>query len=497
MSSFSGNSSGRAPSSAASFDSYKFDFGLAGSTRGSAARPLKDQKPSPYVASSAPSAKPAAPAWSHQPSRPSWTPAAPAPSGASGVSRSGNLSSTPASMVGDIFGKSWVSAAPSSAKSGLAIPKSDPNLFSDLVGSALGQGRGGSGNVPLKSAAPKNTFSMGNLSDSLPRSTNPTTSAAAAANSTQMRSSSLGSADDLGNFPFFNQPGPKIGTPMGSGGQPMKSTAGVPPTNAKRDPFGSLVDFGSKPTAKAPMSSANSSNMSGASAGADDFSFGSFQNANSTKKSDIGISGASFSSPPPPQQPTPPKADTDPLDMFFSSSAAAAPAAGVASEASGSQQFSEMNDWDLGSEFGGHDTGGSTMELEGLPPPPSGVTAPAAKTKGLDNYKQGQFADAIKWLSWAVVLLEKSGDNDSMAEVLSCRASCYKEVGEYKKAVADCSKVLEKDTTNVLMLVQRALLYESMEKYKLGAEDLRMVLKIDPGNRLARSTIHRLNKFAD
>ncbi|KAJ8471945.1 hypothetical protein OPV22_026288 [Ensete ventricosum] len=494
MSSFSGNNSRRAPASAASFDSYQFDFGLAGSARGSAARPLKDQKSSPYVASSAPSSKPAAPAWSHQPSRPSWNPAAPspAPSGASGISRSGNISSAPASMVGDIFGKSWVSAAPSSTKSGLAIPKSDPNLFSDLVGSALGQGRGGSSNVPLK-----NTFSVGNLSDSLLRSTNPTTSAAAAANSTPMRSSSLGSSDNLGNFSFFNQSGPKIGTPMGSGGQPMKSTAGVPPTNAKRDPFGSLVDFGSKPVAKAPMSSANSSNMSGASAGADYFSFGAFKNATSTKESDIGIGGASFSSPPPPEQPTPPKADTDPLDMFFSSSAAAPPAAGVASEASGSQQFSEMNDWDLGSEFGGHDTGGPTVELEGLPPPPSGVTAPAAKTKGLDNYKQGQFADAIKWLSWAVVLLEKSGDNDSMAEVLSCRASCYKEVGEYKKAVADCSKVLEKDTTNVSMLVQRALLYESMEKYKLGAEDLRMVLKIDPGNRLARSTIHRLNKFAD
>lgn len=71
------------------------------------------------------------------------------------------------------------------------------------------------------------------------------------------------------------------------------------------------------------------------------------------------------------------------------------------------------------------------MELEGLPPPPSGVTASAAKFKGQDNYKQGQFADAIKWLSWAVVLLEKSRDSNSMW-------ACYKEVGKYKKAVADC-----------------------------------------------------------
>lgn len=57
--------------------------------------------------------------------------------------------------------------------------------------------------------------------------------------------------------------------------------------------------------------------------------------------------------------------------------------------------------------------------------------------------------------------------------------------------------MLEQDKDNVSVLIQRALLYESNEKYRLGAEDLRMVLKIDPGNRLARSTIHRLQKMAD
>lgn len=57
-------------------------------------------------------------------------------------------------------------------------------------------------------------------------------------------------------------------------------------------------------------------------------------------------------------------------------------------------------------------------------------------------------------------------------------------------------QVLEQDGTNVSVLVQRALLYESMEKYKLGAEDLRTVMKIDPGNRVARSTVHRLTKMA-
>lgn len=58
-------------------------------------------------------------------------------------------------------------------------------------------------------------------------------------------------------------------------------------------------------------------------------------------------------------------------------------------------------------------------------------------------------------------------------------------------------QVLENNETNVSVLVQRALLYESMEKYRLGAEDLRTVLKIDPSNRVARSTVHRLAKMAE
>ncbi|KAJ1395331.1 Tetratricopeptide-like helical domain superfamily [Sesbania bispinosa] len=68
---------------------------------------------------------------------------------------------------------------------------------------------------------------------------------------------------------------------------------------------------------------------------------------------------------------------------------------------------------------------------------------------------------------------------------------------KYLILILDVVQILEDDEANVSVLVQRALLYESMEKYRLGAEDLRTVLKIDPSNRIARSTIHRLNKMAD
>lgn len=194
----------------------------------------------------------------------------------------------------------------------------------------------------------------------------------------------------------------------------------------------SLMDFGSKPASKS-----NTPPPVRASSPDSDYSFGAFQNASSAKAD-------SFYAPPPTHQPAPApapapaKSGPDPLDILFSSSSNPS---GASPEATGS--FPEANDWDLGAEFAAHDDGGTTTELEGLPPPPSGVSASAAKVKGMDNYKQGQYADAIKWLTWAVVLLEKSSDSVSITEVLSCRASSYKEVGEYKKAISDCSKVLE------------------------------------------------------
>lgn len=390
-------------------------------------------------------------------------------------------------MVGDIFGKTWSSStATSSSSPSLGLPKSNnPDLFGDLVGSALNQGKNnssGSSNVPLKSV--KNSYSMGSLNESLPNNDSGNGSVKnshSAENFGNIGGGNGSSFNAFGDFSNIGQTGKSIG-----GNKPMNSMSGIG-SNAKKDPFGSLMDFGVKKfsTASDSMSSQNvkvenftktsgTSSSFGANLNAmpaqnpqknDDFApFGDFTTA---KKSDA--------------------KDSDPLDAFFGSS-------NNASNSSSNQQFGEMNDWEV--EFGSGDHNEATTELEGLPPPPSGVTSSVAKSKGMDNYKQGQFADAIKWLSWAVVLMEKNGGKGESDEVLTCRASCYKEVGEYKKAVADCTKVLEHDSTNVPVLVQRALLYESTEKYRLGADDLRTVLKIDPTNRVAKSTIHRLNKMA-
>ncbi|CAO2821986.1 unnamed protein product [Amaranthus hypochondriacus] len=498
--------------SGTSLNNFDFDLGI-GSNR---SKSLNDQKKNSnsysYVSSQS------KPATTWQPGKPSWT-HQPAPS-STGLTRS-ELGG-PTSMVGDIFGKSWNSSAPASAtgqSANVGVVNKNPNLFGDLVSSALGQNKTSS-NAPLKSASPvKSSFSMGGMADSLPKTNG--------SNVARNGSAGLGSSQSFGAFGgatnnstggFGNNTMHKsssmggIATGSGTGsGTSMRGIGGGVGVGMKtnKDPFGSLVDFSSKPMNGGGGGgngsySGNPSSKGTTSTSTEDFAFGDFQNASKSNTSTFpsGNSsswGSDFSSVPTMDsfataKPAPVQSTGgDPFDVFFTPSTTASSAGAVASD---SVEVGG-DDWGFDSGFGGDNNGGNTTELEGLPPPPAGVSASSAKTKGLDNYKQGQFADAIKWLSWAVVLLEKAGETASTTEVLTCRASCYKEVGEYKKAVADCTKILDSDEKNVSVLVQRALLYESMEKYRLGAEDLRTVMKFDPGNRVARSTIHRLNKMAD
>lgn len=487
-------------------NAFDFDLGL----NSNRSKPLKDQKnkPSPYTSSFSSTQPKPDPTTFWQPNKPSWT-HQPAPSQASNP---GSLAG-PTSMVGDITGRSWASSAPPVSSNGIGIVNKSPNLFSDLLGSNLGQNKSNS-NVPLKSAAPvsanKSAYSMGGMANSLPKTSN------------------SGSQQNIGGY----------GTTVNSnrnqnlGGQSMKSSIGGG-ISANKDPFGSLVDFSAKPAGggmktgikandkgkpgdvfgdfqNAPKLNANDYGGSNNAYGNDkgkpvDDAFGNFQNAPKSSANAFGGSNNSFTGSSSGgfsnmddfsgipsmknQVPVQSSSGVDSFDVLFTSSSVS-----VGNDAKGSQdQFSGAEDW---GDFGGGDDVGGTIELEGLPPPPSGVTGSSAKNKGMENYKQGQYPDAIKWLSWAVFLLEKAGDSAGTTEVLSSRASCYKEVGEYKKAVADCTQILEQDGKNVSVLVQRALLYESMEKYKLGAEDLRSVMKIDPGNRVARSTIHRLTQMA-
>ncbi|KZV26357.1 mucin-19 [Dorcoceras hygrometricum] len=453
---------GKSSNKAGSISSFDFDVGL-GSGR---SKPMKDQKSqTSSYASTTYSQKPnATSSWNQQPNKTSWThqPAAAVQSG--GVGLSG-----PTSMVGDIFGKSWNSTAPALGVG--IVQNKNPSLFGDLLNSALGQNKG-SNNVPLKKAArPGSQTMMGGVADSLPKSGISTqTSGSWGSNASNSSgnvnfSSSYNTNSSLGGG-NVNLGGNSYSNPN-HGGSSMKSMAGGNKggggMGSNKDPFESFVDFGSK-----KPDIINSARKESDKSGSENNLFGDFPNSTSQTRSQFSSDAFSSSKADPigdfgfvtqsESQPARQPSRASDFDTFFSSTSD-----GGSQGNEGFTNLSGADDWGIDAEFGGGADAGGTTELEGLPPPPVGVTAPSAKNKGMDNYKQGQYADAIKWLSWAIILFEKAGDSDGTMEVLTCRASCFKEVGEYKKAVADCTKVLDHDGTNVSVLVQRSLLYESME----------------------------------
>ncbi|GLJ10903.1 hypothetical protein SUGI_0137670 [Cryptomeria japonica] len=509
----------------------------------------------------APAWTPNKPSWTPQPSStPAYKPAqAGVSSGWSGQSGISSVWSAQPQMAGDIHGKSW--AKPDSSKqvaSGIVGGLNSgaaPHLFGDLLGAALGQQKN---NTPLKQTSPNTSFSMSGMSAALPKggiSLKDHRSAVrsapveqfgnfAGANSNSGNAS--GGGDPFDALPTFSNKSfnsSQGGHPFVAKEVPLKSTSTV-----SQDPFASPSNegvFGVFPNISATNNLVNddgfgdfqkgsASHSSSATVSGDPFAASMnvsddlFSGASIPNSSNAGdpFSGLSFgatggkngntqfidpltsfaSSTKAPAKAADPfealnksftsqkqvaqEKSKDPLDSLFTSSTAS-------QRGFTSQPLSETDDWGLDGDFGGADTG-PTTELEGLPPPPAGVNISIAKDKGMESYKQGQFAEAIKWLSWAMVLLEKGGEDYGVsAEVLTCRASCYKEVGEYKKAISDCSQVLDHDKSNAAVLIQRALLYESTEKYKLGADDLRNVLKLDPANRLAKNTLSRLIKMAD
>ncbi|CAM6093712.1 unnamed protein product [Calypogeia fissa] len=532
------------------FNNYEFDFGLGnGLGKGLSNAPLKDQKPSgagfgtpwttPQVPKSAAAAAPQSASsgwatgagWSSSQSKPQaagglggysssssqtwgssttstqtgWAGYQPMTQGLGGAKPAVAAS---AGIGGGIGGIRSMNAAPmtSSLRSdgsklaaagiaGVAQSQSaKADVFGDLLSSALNKS-----NAPINSKpVPKpSSFSMGNLDSSLPKPEIP---------------------------PVQNTPMAKIGRSIPAAPAPAPESVARRQTtsSAERDPFPPVSasssaayenDFFSFPNgttsanaAPTPMNSSSSNDPFGLS--------GSSSNIGASIGDPFAFGGPAKNVPPT-RAPPPPRSTpvVDPFDVF--NNVKPSPSIGRKPVDPMDSLFSKStpppskspppapvqdDGWGI---FGGGSSGGSsggneptTTELEGLPPPPSGVTATSANEKGSEFYKNGQFPDAIKWLSWSVELLKTNPDKIMLAEVLTCRISCFKEIGEMKKAVADCTQAIELQPTNVSLLMLRSNLYESMEKYKLGVADLKLVVKLDNGNLKARQTLTRLERIA-
>ena len=89
-------------------------------------------------------------------------------------------------------------------------------------------------------------------------------------------------------------------------------------------------------------------------------------------------------------------------------------------------------------------------------------------------------------------MAEKDKDRDVMIASLSNRANCYAQHHNYKKVIADATRVLEMDPKHVKALIRRGLAYEATEKYKLGLADMREAQAVSGGSPVISQAISRL-----
>jgi len=126
-------------------------------------------------------------------------------------------------------------------------------------------------------------------------------------------------------------------------------------------------------------------------------------------------------------------------------------------------------------------------------PPKAAPTTSAGKAKeeGNECFKLGKIPQAIEAYTKAINL---STDPQEKATIYSNRAACYVQLYEPVKVVADCTECLNIQPNNMKALIRRGLAYESLEKYKLGLEDLQKVLLMDPSVSVASQAVHRIKQ---
>jgi len=123
---------------------------------------------------------------------------------------------------------------------------------------------------------------------------------------------------------------------------------------------------------------------------------------------------------------------------------------------------------------------------EGKPLSPAQI----AKEEGNVMFRESKYEKAIEKYSRAIQL---AATEEEKAIYYSNRATCHAQLQDHEEVVKDCTSSINIRPT-VKALIRRGLAYESLEKYKLGLNDMRQVMELDPTARVASETITRLTR---
>lgn len=116
--------------------------------------------------------------------------------------------------------------------------------------------------------------------------------------------------------------------------------------------------------------------------------------------------------------------------------------------------------------------------------------AELAKEEGNALFRNAKYEQAIEKYGKAISL---ATTEEEKATYYTNKATCHAQLHHHYEVVADATAAINIKPCSKAY-IRRGLAYESLEKYKLGLEDMKKALELDPGTLVASQAIARLTR---
>lgn len=128
-------------------------------------------------------------------------------------------------------------------------------------------------------------------------------------------------------------------------------------------------------------------------------------------------------------------------------------------------------------------------------PLPSRVEA--VKMSGNDMFQKGRYAEAVKFYTDAIDMLQDKSEEQTvnLSLIYSNRAACCLKMGDCQSSIIDCTTSLNLVSHAIKPLLRRASAYEMLERYGLAYIDYKNVLAVDSSVEVAQQGSSRCSKI--
>lgn len=122
--------------------------------------------------------------------------------------------------------------------------------------------------------------------------------------------------------------------------------------------------------------------------------------------------------------------------------------------------------------------------------------AQVAKEAGNAHFKAGEIESAIDCYTESIDV----SPEDALQErsvFFANRSACYSRLGQHRDVVSDCDAALDLQPGYVKALLRRAQAYEALDDPTSALADMKKVVEVDPGAKVAAAAVPRLQAASD